>query len=141
MRIENNTLPYKKSSVHAVNYEEFYKYLKANTRGVFLAYVVNNNKIVFKEYLAVPMDRQKFDIATDKDLFNFLDSRKIKYEILKNKYEKESGRYFVKLKIFNKKDSCLNFITLSKYEIKSQIFYNADTLVNWRDTVSSKLGF
>ena len=68
-------------------------------------------------------------------------SEELLTKILKNKYDENSDSYFVTLKIYNKKDSCLNYLSLSKHEIKSQIFYNVDTLINWRNTTHSKLGY
>lgn len=136
----NNKLPYKYSG-EFTSYKEFYKYIRENSGSTFIAYVINNNEVVFKDYIKEYSSNSQNTIKTNTELFNFLDKQKFKYTILKNEYDSESGRYNLLLKFIKKQDSTLNYIRVSKFEFESRTFYKGDTLVNWNHTTHKKFGY
>lgn len=126
---ENNLLPYETS---IRNNKGFYNYIRTHTNNTFVAYVVNENEVVFKDYIEDFENGNNKTFSTDQKLLHFLKSQNIKFKIIKNKFDPKSGRYYLVLQLFSGKDSTINRIVMSKFDFQMQTYYKSDTLTNWR---------
>lgn len=126
---ENNVLPYETS---ISNNKGFYNYIRTHTNNTFVAYVVNENEIVFKDYIEDFEIGNNKTFSTDQKLLDFLKSQNINFKIIKNKFDPQSERYYLVLQTFSEKDSTINRIVLSKFDFQMQTYYKSDTLTNWR---------
>lgn len=129
---KNNKPPY--NNLGAESYKYFYKYIRDNTKSIYLAYVVNNNQVVFKDYIKEYTSYDKNPLITNEQFLKYLKSSQLKFKVLKNKFDNESGRYYLLLKTYKEKDSALSYIKLSKFEFECRTFYKCDTLINWNKT-------
>lgn len=127
---ENNVLPYETS---ISNNKGFYNFIRTHTSNTFVAYVVSDNKVVFKDYIEDFESGNNKTFPTDKKLIEFLKSQKINFKIIKNKFDVQSGRYYMVLQIFSGKDFTTNRIVLSNFDFQMQTYYKSDTLTKWRN--------
>ena len=132
---KNNTIPYAGS---IRDNKAFYNYIRTNTNSKFVAYIVIKNKVVFKDYIQDFKNGSNETFSTDKQLLDFLNAKNISYKIIENRFDAQSGRYFMMLEILSGQEFTINTIVLSKFDFNMKTYYQSDTLINWR-RVSSEL--
>lgn len=127
---DGNNLPYE-VSFNPLSNKGFYNYIRNYKNSEFVAYVINNKKIIFKDYIKDFKEGNNLHMSNKEQLLDFLKSNKIQYKILKDIYIKESGRQYLMLKIISHKDSSINKVTLSKFDFQMKTYYEADTIPDW----------
>lgn len=136
----DNSLPYKKS-FDPVNNKEFYKYIRSKNDGIFEAYVANKNKIVFKDYIKDFEKGNNNSMHSKEQLYEYLNSKKMKYKVLKDKKDENSGIQYLTLKIISDKDSSINKLTLSKFGFEMRTYYDTDTIPDWNKVTYNKFRY
>lgn len=136
---KDGKLPYQ--PVNLTDNKAFYNYIRSNTNSIFIGYIVSENKVVFKDFIQEYKNHNENNITNNEKLFKYLNDNNIKYKIINEKSDVQSGRFFSTLKIYSKKDSTINYLVLSKFEFEMRTYYNADTLTNWNRITSEKFRY
>ena len=125
----------------ANDYTLLYNYINKNNNGIYVAYVKNEKNILFREILIENKVNKEGIPISDKEVINFLNEKKMKYKILKNKYNPNYYGNNMDIIIYGKeKDSTFNRINISKTLLNICTYNNIkDTIYNWQDSTQNLL--
>ncbi|AZB24301.1 hypothetical protein EG339_06600 [Chryseobacterium bernardetii] len=115
------------------DYRIFYKYIKNNFNGQYEAYLVNNNTILYRDYVEIYKDEKERKFKALQDFENYFKQKKISFKVHKQKYfEDDGGTRFVFLLKKNdlKTDSVYFSVFLTKEKMEASLFYNIKDTIN-----------